>query len=161
MCLFMGIWRLVSVAGCLGYDVLVLYWVWGLNRASCFSCWLFRLWCAGRLFHLLLVMKLVSVAGCLGYDVLAWSFCTQWREFSVSVAGCLGYDVLGTCNKEKHPRNQVSVAGCLGYDVLAIVTLAIPPKLTSFSCWLFRLWCAGQVQVLRERYATVFQLLVV
>ena len=43
----------VSVAGCLGYDVLE------------------------RLFRLLLVMRLVSVAGCLGYDVLVDITCNK------------------------------------------------------------------------------------
>ena len=60
----------VSVAGCLGYDVLEkrspsLYW-----------------------------MITVSVAGCLGYDVLDGLAKVNRRSTSVSVAGCLGYDVL-------------------------------------------------------------------
>ena len=60
----------VSVAGCLGYDVLdVIH-----RRAIQSIC--------------------VSVAGCLGYDVLGTcEQCNRIRQ-AVSVAGCLGYDVL-------------------------------------------------------------------
>ena len=85
--------RKVSVAGCLGYDVLVKP-ASQVNLLPCFSCWLFRLWCAG--FQDSLVV----------------------------------------------PTSDVSVAGCLGYDVLVIL-LVVCLGLRSFSCWLFRLWCAG------------------
>ncbi len=68
--LYRQIWLLVSVAGCLGYDVLgqVLQCV-----SSCFG---------------------VSVAGCLGYDVLVITRILIIKTLKVSVAGCLGYDVL-------------------------------------------------------------------
>ncbi|VVH63039.1 hypothetical protein BSPWISOX_2750 [uncultured Gammaproteobacteria bacterium] len=60
----------VSVAGCLGYDVLG-------HKPSHY--WAFIL---------------VSVAGCLGYDVLVAAKIIYCTRKGVSVAGCLGYDVL-------------------------------------------------------------------
>ena len=65
---YIGWW--VSVAGCLGYDVL------------------------GRNVDIIHDRKYVSVAGCLGYDVLARNKTKQPDAKQVSVAGCLGYDVL-------------------------------------------------------------------
>ena len=38
----LSLWRVVSVAGCLGYDVLV-YWPAFAHLGERFSCWLFRL----------------------------------------------------------------------------------------------------------------------
>ncbi len=60
----------VSVAGCLGYDVLG---------------WKIRFY---------VLFEVVSVAGCLGYDVLVYIDYTGESVVCVSVAGCLGYDVL-------------------------------------------------------------------
>ena len=60
----------VSVAGCLGYDVL------GACTTQSFS------------------SNGVSVAGCLGYDVLVKGNFIGEKVKRVSVAGCLGYDVL-------------------------------------------------------------------
>ena len=60
----------VSVAGCLGYDVLVCH------------------------LEIFVVVIHVSVAGCLGYDVLVQGLVLSLGHILVSVAGCLGYDVL-------------------------------------------------------------------
>ena len=84
----------------------------------CFSCWLFRLWCAGNK-RLKEVSKwVVSVAGCLGYDVLVRKRFWKITKNIVSVAGCLGYDVLAPSSPSNTRKHTVSVAGCLGYDVL-------------------------------------------
>ena len=70
----------VSVAGCLGYDVLAT-----MSRRPG-------------------IAADVSVAGCLGYDVLVVILVLLGRINKVSVAGCLGYDVLATNDAKENAK---------------------------------------------------------
>ena len=82
-----------------------------LSWEESFSCWLFRLWCAGNGHKDYDTPESVSVAGCLGYDVLVDSPNNYSVGTLVSVAGCLGYDVLGSTSFAPHdfPEFQLLV----------------------------------------------------